>query len=136
VRQLLDRELLGEVVVDRAGRGAGLAEHLPELAEHLAKLAHVEPAARARAGHTGHAGQPESAGETTGEAAGRAEAERVLRTVSGATGALLGVAVAVLILVLISVVVPIAVGTPESERGFAHSTTVRGGAANGPRDRP
>jgi hypothetical protein len=36
--ELLQRDLLREVVVDRAGGTPGLAEHLAELAEHLAEL--------------------------------------------------------------------------------------------------
>jgi hypothetical protein len=61
------RHLRGEVVVDRTTAARlRLAQHLPELGEHLTQLADVE---RATAGHTGHTRDG-------------AEAERILRLVS------------------------------------------------------
>jgi hypothetical protein len=60
------RHLRGEVVVDRtAAARLRLAQHLPELGEHLPQLVDVE---RATAGHTGHTRYG-------------AEAERILRLV-------------------------------------------------------
>ena len=48
------RHLRGEVVVDRtAAARLRLAQHLPELGEHLTQLVDVE---RATTGHTGHTG--------------------------------------------------------------------------------
>ena len=82
VRELLHRDLLGQVVVDRAGRSAGLAEHLTELAEHLPQLPHVE-AATGSAAHL-HAGQHEPAGQARELTAG-AEARTAIGHVAGVT---------------------------------------------------
>src|SRR5690606_39288163 len=91
----LPRELRGEVVVDRATAARlSLAQHLAELGEHLAELAHVEALG---AGHpAGHAREP-------------AEPERAARPFATA-----------LHLATAAFVVRVAVGRSEAERDVTH----------------